>query len=59
MEGVALMYIQILHQEGNLIPEQYPGEVNTLFQTAINPQPHILHEKTSRTSACSPDNTPA
>jgi len=32
-------YIQTLHREGKLIPEQYPGEINPLFQTAINPQP--------------------
>jgi hypothetical protein len=34
-------YIQTLHQEGKLIPEQYPGKPNPLFQTVINPQhPH-------------------
>ena len=32
-------YIQTLHQEGKLIPKQYPGEPNPLFQTAINHQP--------------------
>jgi len=32
-------YIQSLHHEGKLIPEQSPGETKTLFQTAINPQP--------------------
>jgi len=32
-------YIQTLPQEGKLIPEQYPGELNPLFQTAITPQP--------------------
>ena len=32
-------YIQSLHQERKLIPEQSPGETNTLFQTVINPQP--------------------
>ena len=32
-------YIQTLHQEGKLIPEQYPGKPNLLFQMAINPQP--------------------
>jgi len=26
-----------LHQEGKLIPEQYPGELNPLFQMAIHP----------------------
>ena len=29
-------YIQSLHHEGKLIPEQSPGETNPLFQTAIN-----------------------
>ena len=34
-------YIQSLHQEGKLIPEQSPGDTNPLFQTVINPQtPH-------------------
>ena len=32
-------YIQALYQEGKLIPEQYPGETNPLFQMVINPQP--------------------
>jgi len=32
-------YIQTLHLEDKLIPEQYPGEPNPLFQMAINPQP--------------------
>jgi len=32
-------YIQTLCQEGKLIPKQYPGEVNPLFQMVINPQP--------------------
>jgi len=32
-------YIQTLHREGKLIPEQNPGEINPLFQTVINPQP--------------------
>ena len=30
-------YVQTLHQEGKLIPEQYPGEPNPLFETGINP----------------------
>jgi len=30
-----------------------------LFQTAINPQPHVLHEKTGRDLACSPDTNAA
>ena len=32
-------YIQTLYREDKLIPEQYPGETNPLFQIAINPQP--------------------
>jgi len=32
-------YIQSLHQQRKLIPEQSPGETNPLFQTVINPQP--------------------
>jgi len=32
-------YIQTFHQENKLIPEQYPGEQNPLFQTAIHPRP--------------------
>jgi hypothetical protein len=30
-------YIQSLHQAGNLISEQWPGEPNPLFQLAIHP----------------------
>ena len=29
-------YIQSLHHEGKLIPEQSPGEINPLFQKVIN-----------------------
>jgi len=32
-------YIQALYRADKLIPEQYPGETNPLFQTVINPQP--------------------
>jgi len=32
-------YIQTLCREGKLIHEQYPGEINPLFQMVINPQP--------------------
>jgi len=32
-------YIQTLHREGTQMPEQYPDEINSLVQTAINPQP--------------------
>jgi len=35
------LYIQTLYQAGKLIPEQYPGDPNPLFQTvnvpALNP----------------------
>ena len=34
-----VVYIQNLQKEGKLIPEQYPGEPNPLFRTAINFQP--------------------
>jgi len=53
-------YVQTLHQEGKVSPEQYPGEQKPLFQTTINLHPlHTLHEKTSRAITCSPDTTPA
>ena len=32
-------YNLTLYLEDKLIPEQYPGETNPLFQMAINPQP--------------------
>jgi len=32
-------YIQSLHHESKLIPEQSPGEINPLFQKVINPNP--------------------
>jgi hypothetical protein len=32
-------YIQTLYREDKLIPEQYPGKTNPLFQMGINPQP--------------------
>jgi len=32
-------YIQTIYQEGKLIPEQSPREINPLFQTVINPRP--------------------
>ena len=52
-------YIQAFYREGKLIPEQYPGETNPLFQTVIKPNPHIPHEQASCASAGSPDTTPA
>jgi len=38
---INLMFIGpcIIYREEKLIPEQYPGETNPLFQMAINPQP--------------------
>jgi len=45
-------YIQSLHQERRLIPQQSPGETNPLFQTVINPNPRIPHEQVSSASAC-------
>jgi len=30
-------HIQALHQKGKLIPEQYAGDPNHLFQPAIHP----------------------
>ena len=50
-------YIQALYREGQLIPEQYPGETKPLFQTVINPNPHKPREETSCASASSPDTT--
>jgi hypothetical protein len=32
-------YIQALHPEGKLIPEQCPGDPNPLFELAIHPHP--------------------
>ena len=37
-------YIEALYWEGKLIPEQYAGETNPLFQMVIKPSPHIPHE---------------
>jgi len=31
------LYIQTLHQAGKLIPQQYPGDPNPLFQAVIIP----------------------
>ena len=44
-------YIQSLHREGKLIPEQNPEETNPSIQKAINPNPRISHDKTSGDSA--------
>jgi len=39
-------YLQALHQEGKLIPEQCEGDPNPLFQLAIHPT-HTPHERAS------------
>ena len=49
-------YIQSLHQEGKLIPEQNSVEINPLFKTVINPQPP--NEQTGCASAWYTDTTP-
>ena len=45
-------YIQSLHHEGKLIPEQNPGEKNTYSKRSLIPNPHIPLEQTSSASAC-------
>jgi len=45
-------YIQSLHQEDKLIPEQSPGETNPLSKWSLIPNPHIPHEQASSASAC-------
>ena len=47
-------YIQTLHREGKLIPEQCPGDQNPLFELAIRPT-HALHNRVSRTILLNPD----
>ena len=44
-------YIQTLHREGKLIPEQYQGDPNPLFELAI----HTPHDRVSRTFSLTPD----
>jgi hypothetical protein len=51
------VYIQTFHQE-KLIPEQYAGKQNPLFQMAIHP-PAPPHEKTSRVTASGPHAHPS
>jgi len=41
-------YIQTLHREGKLIPEQCPGDPNPLFELAIHPS-HAPHDRVSCT----------
>jgi len=43
-------FIQTLHQEGQLIPEQSPGENNPLLQLAIDPSHTPLEETSQATS---------
>jgi hypothetical protein len=60
-------YIQSLHQAGKLIPEQYPGELNPLFQLAIPPSLHTTRQSHSSnimqpghiTYSSAPDQQPA
>jgi len=47
-------YIQILDREGKLIPEQWPGDPNPLFEMAIHPT-HPPHDKASRINSLTPD----
>ena len=44
------LFIQSLCQEGKLIPEQYPGEQNPLFQLAIDSSHTPLDETIWATS---------
>ena len=41
-------HIQSLHQAGKLIPQQYLGEPNPLFQMAIDHPPYTLQDRASR-----------
>jgi len=43
-------FIQTLHQEGQLIPEQSPGKKNLLLQLAIDPSYTPLEETSQATS---------
>ena len=45
-------YIQSLHQERKLIPEQSPGETKPCSKRSLAPNPHIPHEQVSSASAC-------
>ena len=45
-------YNQSIHHEGKDIPEQSPGETNSLVQTVIKTISHIPHEQASSASAC-------
>ena len=48
-------HIQSLHQDGKLIPEQCPGEPNTLFQLAIDHLLYTLQNRASRETSRKPD----
>ena len=41
-------YIQTLHREGKLIPEQCPGDPNPLFELAIHPPTHHMTESVAQ-----------
>ena len=47
-------FIQSLHQEGQLIPEQYPSEQNLLLQLAADPS-YTPRGETSRTTSLTPN----
>jgi hypothetical protein len=51
-------HIQALHQKGKLIPEQYAGDPNPLFQLSIHPLPIPL-DKASRAASLFLDAHPA
>jgi hypothetical protein len=51
------LHIQALHQKGKLIPEQYAGDPNPLFQLAINAP--IPLDRASRATSLSLDAHPA
>jgi hypothetical protein len=46
-------FIQTLHHEGQLVPEQDPGEKNPLLQLAINPS-YIALEESGQVSSFTP-----
>jgi len=47
-------YIQTLHSEGKLIPEQYQGDPSPFFELAVHPS-HTPHDRVSRTISLIPD----
>jgi len=47
-------YIQTLHREAKLIPEQCPGDSDPLFELTIHPT-HAPHDRVRRTISLIPD----